>query len=121
LNNQKQNAETEEKIQAKRWLLNILWLTPAFVPAIITLYGRKEIDWMPSKWFWILNGICSLIAGIGFWRGITTKRLADRIAGVGTGVVIFALNLTFVALIVAGLMLINLVIAFYQGCCSGHF
>lgn len=120
MKDQTQNIQTREKVGAKRWLVNLLWLMIAFVPAVVTLSYLKDIKSMPTKWFWILNGICSLIAGVGFFRNLTTKKLANGVAGLGTGMLIFVLNLSFVAIIVAGLMLINFTVSVYQGCCSGH-
>jgi hypothetical protein len=120
LKEQEQNAKAEEGIGAKRLLLNLLWFTPAFFPALVAICTLKRTDVMPSTSFWVLNTVCSLIAGIGFWRGITNKKLLNGLAGFGTGGMLFVLNFVATAIVIAGLMVFNSAVAFFQGCCSGH-
>ena len=101
--------------------MNLLWLIPAFVPAVVALCWLKNNDLNPPKSFWILNGVCSLVAGVGFWRGLAKEKLLNGVAGLGTGALIFVVNVAIAAVVVIGLMLINSAVAFYQGCCTGHF
>jgi len=99
--------------------INFLWLIPAFLPAVITLCTRKNTDLMPENWFWILNGVCSSVAGFGFWFGMTKRKVLRGLAGLVTSGFILFLNFAIVAVIIIGLVLVNFAVAFYQGCCKG--
>jgi hypothetical protein len=119
--NDQENKLIERRKKSRRWFLNFLWLIPAFVPAAVSLCWLQDNNLQPSKFFWALNGFCSLIAGVGFWRGLTKERIVNGVGGLGTGALIFVLNIAIAAVVVVGLMLINLAVAFYQGCCKNQF
>jgi hypothetical protein len=101
------------------YLLNILWLTVAFIPSLVVLCSGTEIDSFPAVWFWVLNGGCSFVSGFGLWFGIFRKGFIRGLAGVSTGALFFLANIVVVAIFVVGVAVVNFVTAFYQGCCQG--
>ena len=42
---------------------NLLWLIVAFVPAVVALITGEEL--LSNKPFWVMNIICSMVAGVG--------------------------------------------------------
>jgi|GEM_PF-6023071 len=112
----------EEEPRPSNWVMNLWWLLPGLLPAVFALcLYKRDGDVMPEKWFWILNGVCSLVAGFGLWRSMRWKTIVRGIAGVMTGGLLLAINYMVFVAVVVGLMLVNFAVAIYQGCCSnGH-
>src|SRR5690348_16479998 len=97
----------------KNWFWSLLWLLLGLVPSILALKMS-----MTQTTFLLLNAICSLLVGICLWRGFTKSKALRGVLGLGVGGLLFHLNLSFFAILSAGLFLFNYVVSFSHGCCS---
>ena len=88
---------------------NLLWLIVAFVPAVVALITGEEL--LSNKPFWVMNIICSMVAGVGVCRAAFGRRIVRGSVGFVTGLFIFGMT--------SGcLVALNVMIALYKGCCS---